>query len=947
MSRVQAIADAVKIVHKPVGQRWISGPVCLRDELKDYPADINEYLGWLKSAAAKISEPARLAQAIRRVHYSSRTSSQYPITAANFDELIKEHKDGEIFLSLDDVDQPTLDAIARTGEVSMGSPDSKIDITHLWVIFDLVLNGIGFSSLNHFKANAVDTIKFPIEGLCSWAGDLGSWLVEFNSWRRCESERSGDSWQEPTNEEGLRNVAAQLERIGPRKCSIEDLWGDMDAIVLANEIRRKPLPSSSEFIKLLQDYFRPEPPNDLTTLSVANRFQLFLTCRPEIPKESINSVVRLKSDALDVIKQIIFDAAHLLIYKVRIKEKSRPEEEGLFDGYRSASRDLESPWCKQACFMIAERFIKFLEHGLSSNHWSRDKWVKTPTSLDVYGGTMLQLGDSDAEYRWGGVIENPPVSGVTLRVKTLQENLIQFGFSGVGTVDGVFGVKTAMTLREFQIEASELLAWAERADSSGPREVVEARRRYLGKVHGVLDEETARVIESWMNPDRIPSNLEKDRKPAQLPLGETVRVSRFLDPLELDIRSVSENRIVGGVEAQGIYWNSDLEAQATEKAVFARDHLQRYEIQKEDQFSDPGLVSVGHWEISAYGNGPILYEGRLCWPTCEMRSDTLHKKRQTGFDPEPEWHTRWFSDSLYRVIYAVASAEGATYYESYNAYDSAVLSLGFYHWALQTNRDGELASLLAFYEYSNPDAYRRDFGRLGIWPEPGRSWESGSWLNIDQSKYEGRLGLYGLRPANGSISLKLERFADGINGVNGHLYNYLRSWRMLWRVVMIQRMSMEFRTVQWKLAVQRVRDLLSRPFATDTAQDAPLILQDSTDHSEARVARFGEVFSSEKAIAVLMRYHVNRPGEVVGSQGATGAVLRAYLAVAGGGRKIWSQANDEATARQKQLVTILSTSTDIPEDFRTSIERALTSKSELGPLAEGEKTFRFPEEVCS
>src|SRR6266487_3297975 len=114
---------------------------------------------------------------------------------------------------------------------------------------------------------------------------------------------------------------------------------------------------------------------------------------------------------------------------------------------------------------------------------------------------------------------------------------------------------------------------------------------------------------------------------------------------------------------------------------------------------------------------------------------------------------------------------------------------------------------------------------------------------------------------------------------------------------MTARTSPPFRAAQWNFAVLRLQTLLRRPWSTTAG--GPFV----SAPGGTRPAAFGDVFTSEQAVIVLLRWHVNKPSDVVGADGATGPIRRGFEQVFGTDAiDLAAQAEPVASQNQISLV---------------------------------------------
>jgi peptidoglycan hydrolase-like protein with peptidoglycan-binding domain len=936
---IESAVDSATIIGAAVksrprrGQWWVNGPVCFSGEHKQYVADPSAYLAWIGRVERALGDSAASAQRIRLLYHGARAGNRL------FDEVLNTTGSwASASLTTDVLPQGVLDALMRTGYVrvdpsTMATPRTLVDVTHLWPALDAHMNGLG-------ALGKLLSVRLEPIGVLTWTGDLGSLWDEYNTRRLAAKQTkiaSGATWSEdPTD---LTKPFDWLNKSKPTRCPVEDLLGDMDAIAVTRH--ENPLPSGhTPLTDRLADYYLKPPGDsaDRKRLHSDNRFHLFVRLAvPRIPHTtSPNGEVTLAETAERVIREHVERVAFWLVYKARLGNPwtlaryvvlgppgfspvvGRMTVAGrIADAVRRGVKlELESAWGKAVLNRIAKDFTEFLQQGLKGDGWTIGKWPTIPSPLADYGGYRLTIGDSDKGGRYGGESHSQAA-----HVATLQQRLLDCGFAVVGTADGDFGPRTATAVREFQIEASQDRIWARTLGPSVSELASDAIRRYHGPVHGLLDWETAFALEHWDDT----SGTRRD---------ELDRAGRGIDRIINPIRV--ESRADGKLKLSDV-WRFDEEKNMAHR-LWAIDRIERYEVPAEDAVPGaPGMAYLGRYQGGDRFNGPVS-SGKELWRTARIR---LHH-----FFPPP-LAANHADKSRYRVIRAVAQVECIGQFDSVNAYDVGRVSLGMYHWALQKYGVGELAAFLAFYKGQDPAAYQRDFGRYGI--EPEKDWDSADWNGAGahaQAKYAGRIKLHGLRDASGTVHEELRPLSDRTspNGVliDDYLVDWLRSWRSLHRILMSLRLSVPLQRAQWPFALLRVETLLKRDWAPAGNTTGPFV----TVYGSERRARFGEVFTSEQAVACLLRWHVNRPGQVLNSQGATRAVQQAYEKVYGTGKVDLSAITEsEATDRQRQLVDNL-VSLAPGEWFRKSVEqvrdygRKDPGDPDVGPLSPVAGSFR-------
>jgi len=197
-----------------------------------------------------------------------------------------------------------------------------------------------------------------------------------------------------------------------------------------------------------------------------------------------------------------------------------------------------------------------------------------------------------------------------------------------------------------------------------------------------------------------------------------------------------------------------------------------------------------------------------------------------------------------------------------------------------------------------PQAAERAFGFAGLRGDPVHTWDAGGGEGVTLFDRSARLH------ANTWISWESE--------VPGQLtpiarvreeVEFVHSWHWFHRFVMASRTQFTFgiaaplthpdlagyRQAQWDMARLRLRNLLSSEVPDITLPDSSqlsLTYQGNANGAgpatgpSPRRARIGDVFTSERAAAMLLRWHVNRPSDVVSSGRAARAIQGIIKAVA-------------------------------------------------------------------
>lgn len=922
-------AAAVKTAARP-GLRWRYGPVCLPGEHKAYHTDLETYLGWIAEVESHTHNTSEAAQRIRMVYYSKTAGSRL------FDLVLSSEASRlGAPLTLAHAWQPALDGIMGTGELmtgldGAGRPLPPVDVSHFWVIADRERNGLApLGEALDLESNA--------HGGMSWTGDLASWWTSYNDKRLAamlQARDEGRTWSEPTDPTGLAVPLDWLEQATAARCSRSDLYGDMDAIVLSNDVAQLPLipgtPISEPISDLLRRYYGPSHiVIPYSQLHADNRFHLFVhRAKPAIPHnyDAGTGQVSLRDEARDVIRSHIQRPLRCLLRVARLWAgkaffthfslaplADQLAQKGLVALAIEASveADITSPWGREMLNRVADRFTAFLRQGLAAGGWAGD-WPQEPSPLEDYGGFELRLGDNDLARRYGG--QANAVSQRQPYVVRLQQRLIDLGFTAVRAADGDFGVRTAIALRELQTEARRDHVYEATPPPAATLVVAAAARRFGGVVNGVLDWETATTLQHWTS------------RPG---------ARRNLNPLK--IQGWTKNDGLPGVVQQGDVWLYD-DVRDESLRMYAIDQIQRYPIPPEQDLGrEPGMVAIGGWTAAISGGPQVV--GYSTW-----QSATVTPANLLPADLQPADAA---TASRYRVIRALAEVECYGRYDSLNCYDTGRVSIGLYHWTLQKTAIGELPALLAMYKSRYPNGYARDFGQYGI--EPEKPWDPTKWTAAgapSQAKFAGRLATYGLRDEYGAVRpdmlLALGNLDDPDNLTDSYVVEYLRSWRWVYRFVMALRTSSGLQRVQWDYALLRAKTLLDCKWKKAGAAGSGPVVPDGT--GAQRIATFGEVFTSERAVAALLRWHVNRPARVLDSTGAVFEARQAYEAVFGTGLVDLSALTPaEATAKQRALTQKMIDLAPTAAEFRQSVGNAVGySDPHFGMLLDTAGSFRRP-----
>lgn len=592
-----------------------------------------------------------------------------------------------------------------------------------------------------------------------------------------------------------------------------------------------------------------------------------------------------------------------------------------------------------------------------------------------YGNFDLQRDDHDGVVRdnrpprWGGLVDPPsyPATGETPQdqggatlvvpqyVQQLQRDLRSLGFGVVGVPSGYFDRYTEWAVREFQIyagmshvaqfsaarlrsllPASQLgTPLAEHAhdvallgvhEGSSPAESIYAATlsripntcRYAGPISGIVDQKTRDAVEHWIhNNYRCPVIVEAWTVDARTlartrPFVNGINIWRHDEITHVGVKS-------------GPRWK-------THTRMFFRDFTRYYcypSTQRDDHYQPLGSYT----NYKGYG-GPVSTVPAHCWPESEMTPERLIEGRTlAALQADPRCATA----STYRVVRATAEQECLAAFDSVNAYDDALVSIGPCHWTLgvlpaKGYHNGELAGFLAYVLHHHRSDYLTAFGNFGLYPSAAwvRSNQGALW-NAGQRKYAGWIRQHAPVTSPAEAPDNLGRLPE----VSRQLpeANYYKTWHWFYRWVMAGRCVPGVRSSMWDMVRLRLRAILAIPVLARAGNQ--------------RIAgSLGTVFTSEKAIAILLRWHIFRPAHVAGN--AVGdSMHKAILANPSIDWALplnrWTDLHEQALSRQ--LLTDATAITSSQKDLASWPAyagreiRKYSLNHELGPLSEARHSF--------
>ncbi|MDH6466241.1 peptidoglycan hydrolase-like protein with peptidoglycan-binding domain [Micromonospora sp. A200] len=484
------------------------------------------------------------------------------------------------------------------------------------------------------------------------------------------------------------------------------------------------------------------------------------------------------------------------------------------------------------------------------------------TETAPYGGWLLRPDDRDAtataKARYDGV--DLPAALVTERwVSRLQHDLATLGFLTPGEIDGVYGIVTYWAVREFQTYARIARTAVEAAGSTAPRwsdrlqpvDVPEAER-YLGPVSGVADLATQVAMKRWLQ-------------------------KRWRCPV------VVESWQVAGDSPQRLaapnVWIFD-EVTAADQRLYSRVVTGRPPGAGSAPEGHPELIRLGSHRphvTAPEWSGPVLAAESELLPEAILPRPQGHTAGPTlgdlaaaiaaGGDPGVRAARQL---STFKVLRAVAEnrvpdAAGG-WLDSVEACDPAVIRFGPFGWrahgplvapttlppALDIAADpGELWAYLAFLRATDRDAYDALGGQGGVTAVPGWGRDGAGLLFTDLRVLRARAAQADpTGAAREGIGTTLELLG-------------LRSWHWMHRYALALRGHDGVRRGLWTFARQRLHDLLATDWDSPDPAVTPTVADVPAADGTPRRARIGDLFTSERSVAVLACWQQYRAHHLV------------------------------------------------------------------------------------
>jgi hypothetical protein len=362
-----------------------------------------------------------------------------------------------------------------------------------------------------------------------------------------------------------------------------------------------------------------------------------------------------------------------------------------------------------------------------------------------------------------------------------------------------------------------------------------------GKVSGALNEATRKALQAWADGAlRCP----------------VIVYSQYTDEEEAKAQARAKRN--GKVrKAQGTLLRENLwlynDHASTAPRMYAIDYSGYYTIPSEYQtpvvtwreYNFPKPIILGDYAIYKPNSGPRSVAPSHTWANVEITPSTMLGKGGNNGAGLTDKEL-----ALFKVIRAAANFECYGFFDIVNAYDNVTISFGPCHWTLANCSgsgagDGrEMPAFLAYVQQKYADCFKNFFGNFGLFPKR-------NWPNKDNSN-ENRISMDSAGTYNDRITIQTENKENvilcGVSGTDPERLEenkYAKNWHSFYRFQMACRTSSDLHRAMWDFTGFRIRDILNKTFTIARAE-----------------RRVGDYVTSEKGVAMLLRWHIRWPGHL-------------------------------------------------------------------------------------
>jgi hypothetical protein len=372
--------------------------------------------------------------------------------------------------------------------------------------------------------------------------------------------------------------------------------------------------------------------------------------------------------------------------------------------------------------------------------------------------------------------------------------------------------------------------------------------KYTGNVSGVVNAETRGLLQDWIASDfRCPVVVEAWNAPFNTP------------PINIQAENI---------------WLKD-EVNNTAPRMFVTDFTDYYTFPPGRTSSD---IVIGDYSTAGQG-GPRSVPPNHTWAEAEILPERLIGLTLASLSTSQR--------STFKTIRAVSEVECDGYFDGLNAWDNATVSFGPYHWTLRIGSDlGEIPAFLAYLRLEEPAAFQDAIGFFGINID-------GDWVSTTGIRDGKDLFFDGQRKYTLSAKFAVQQDDGSFDPVPNTKddTDYFRSWHWFYRFIMANRTIEQFRRRQWDMARMRIRDVLA--LELPASMSVPPV---PASGGGTRPATIGDVYTSERAVALLLRWHVRFPAHITRLTQSVGrldnAFGRANIPASAGDPSTWNDAHE-------------------------------------------------------
>ncbi|MGF6109207.1 hypothetical protein [Pseudomonas frederiksbergensis] len=418
---------------------------------------------------------------------------------------------------------------------------------------------------------------------------------------------------------------------------------------------------------------------------------------------------------------------------------------------------------------------------------------------------------------------------------------------GFGDIDGLMPVE--QVIREFQISAAGLVAAVARDPMIPParlalrdfRDLTAQTNlfpRYAGQFSGRANQHTRALIDQWAgNSQRSPliivaydhAQLDADERPQAGVVSEKADLWRRAETDDNRLRMFAADftRLPPGVEM-------------TETNLELIGYCAPWQKDKDTIIRGPGSLK------------PSLSRRVPYAEVMPMRMLGVDEKELLDALPPAVADPNLAKASTFKVVRAVSEQECKGYLDQINAYDDAGISYGPCHWSMAFAIDKpkgatELGGLAAYLHYLDVEKHIADidvFAAQGLKVpiKPGASVSTTARLSSN-ARFINQLCFVD------DVGVVRDMTEEGPRDM-------IPSWRSFYRWVKIGRSHRTIGLATWDMTLRRLHALLAVPIVLES----PL---PDRRQSKGSTPTIGSVFTSELAVAQILRWHVKIPERVV------------------------------------------------------------------------------------